>query len=96
MDRRKSKAKFFGFPLSKSGAQIVYILGVLMLIGTSLGSIWLIYIVWGSYTAWQYYIGLGLEGYYAWSVFSWIPYIVVIISFLILAIYMMQCGKRGR
>lgn len=95
MDRRKKgKAKFFGFPLTKTGAQIVYILGILLLIGTSISVLWLVYsimIMSSTYAAW------GVSGYYAGSYFTYmIPWLVVEISMLILAIYMINCGRKGR
>ena len=96
MDKSKSKANFFGFPLTQTGAQIVYILGVLLLIGTLLSSLWLFYLVWNSYMLWQTIVDLGYEEYYAWSMFSWLPHIISSVVFIILAIYMMQCGKKGR
>jgi len=93
--RKKGKAEFFGFPLTKGGAQIVYILGVLLLIGTSLSFLWLVYSAFTAYMLFQTYVLEGYAGYYAFSLWNWIPWLVVEIAMMILAIYMMQCGKKG-
>ena len=91
---KKGKAMFFGFPLTKGGAQIVYILGILLLIGTGISFLWLIYsfaIMSSTYAAW------GVSGYYAGSYMTYmVPWIAVEIAMMILAIYMIKCGKKGR
>ena len=92
--KKKSKAKFFGFPLTKTGAQIVYILGILLLIGTSVSLLWLVYsftIMSSAYAAW------GVSGYYAGGYLTYmIPWLVVEVSMVGLAIYMISCGRKGR
>ena len=95
MDRKeKKKAKFFGFPLTKMGAQIVYILGVLLLIGTAVSLLWLVYsyfTISAAYTAW------GVDPVYAGSYMTYIiPWLVIEISMVILAFYMISCGRKGR
>jgi len=94
MDKKKTKAKFFGFPLTKSGAQIVYILGILLLIGTGSSFLWLLYsftVMSSAYMAW------GVSGYYAGGYLTYmIPWLVVEVSMLVLAIYMISCGRKGR
>ena len=95
MDKnKKSKAKFFGFPLSKPGAQIVYILGVLLLIGTSINLLWMVYsfmTMSAAYAAW------GVSGYYAGSYLTYmIPWLFIEITMVILGIYMINCGRKGR
>lgn len=92
--RGRGKAKFFGFPLSTTGANVVYILGILLLIGTLCSFMWLIYsfvIMSSAYAAW------GVSGYYAGSYITYmIPWIIMEIVMLILAIYMINCGRKGR
>ena len=95
MDKKgKKKAKFFGFPLSKGGAQIVYILGILLLIGTSISLLWMIYsfiTMSAAYAAW------GVSGYYTAGYLTYIiPWLVIEIGMVVLAFYMINCGRKGR
>lgn len=93
--RGGGKAKFFGFPLSSTGANVVHILGILLLIGTGISLLWLVYsfVVMSST-----YASLGLAGtYYAGNYITYmIPWIIMEIAMLILAIYMINVGKKGR
>ena len=89
------RAKFFGFPLSKTGANIIYILGILLLIGTLCSFMWLIYsfVIMGSaYAAWGV-----IDTLYAGSYMTYmIPWAIMEIVMLALAIYMINCGRKGR
>ncbi len=87
------RAKFFGFPLSKTGANIVYILGILLLIGTLCSFMWLIYSFVMSLTMAVW----GLYGYYGGAYLTYmIPWAIMEIAMLILAIYMIKVGRKGR
>ena len=92
--RRRSKAKLFGFPLSKKGAQWVFIIGILVVIGASIQLLWLVY----SFAT----VGTAMA---AWGVMTWyvgsymtymIPWIVIIITMITLGFYMVVVGKKGR
>jgi hypothetical protein len=91
---RRGRAKFFGFPLSKQGANIVFILGILILIGAGIQLLWLVYsftTVGTALAAW------GAYGYYAGSYMMYmIPCLVIVIVLLVLGIYMIKVGKKGR
>ena len=92
--KKKGKAKFFGFPLSKMGAQVVYILGILLLIGTSINLLWMVYsfmTMSATYAAW------GVSGYYTGSYLTYIiPWLAIEIVMVVLAFYMINCGRKGR
>lgn len=92
--RGGSKAKFFGHPLTKSAAGIVFWLGVLMVIGASIQLMWLVYsymTVGAAIAAW------GVSSYYAGSYMMYmIPWLVVIIVLYILGFYMISVGRKGR
>ena len=95
MDKKnKRKAIFFGFPLTKQGANIVFILGILILLGVGISLMWLVYsfvTVGSAMAAW------GVGSLYAGSYMTYmIPWLVVEIAMLILAIYMITVGRKGR
>ena len=90
----RKKAKFFGFPLSKSGANIVFILGVLIVIGASIQLLWLVYsfaTVGTAMAAW------GVGTWYAGSYMTYmIPWLIIAVSMTILGFYMISVGRKGR
>ena len=92
--RGRRKAKFFGFPLSKTGANIVFLLGILILIGSSIQLMWLAYsyvTVGSAMAAW------GADTYYAGSYMTYmIPWLVIDVILAALGIYMISVGKSGR
>lgn len=89
----RGKAKFFGFPLSNVGAQIVFILGVLLLIGTLMSFLFLTWSFISTSALLSYY---GTHISYAGAFLSWIPWLITEIFMLGLAIYMIKVGKQGR
>jgi len=92
--RGRKKAKFFGYPLSQSGAGIVFILGILVLLGGSIQLFWLIYswaTVGSALAAW------GAAGYYAGSYMTYmIPWAIFAVALTILGGYMISVGKKGK
>lgn len=94
MDKgKKGKAMFFGFPLTKTGAQIVYVLGILMLIGVGIS---FLYLVWSIVSISTIYTSYGLFDYgTSFSFMYLIPQLVVEVFLLVLGIYMIKCGKKG-
>lgn len=92
--RGRKKVKFFGFPLTKKGAFWVFIIGILIVIGSSIQLLWLVYsfaTVGTAMAAW----GVGM--YYAGSYMTYmIPWLVIVIGMTILGFYMISIGRKGK
>ena len=84
----RNKVKFFGFPISRSSAPILFILGVLIFIGTLTSFLWM---GWSllSLTA----LGFQISGY---GIMTILPWLIMEISILTLSIYMIIIGKKGK
>ncbi|KKK85370.1 hypothetical protein LCGC14_2773970 [marine sediment metagenome] len=92
--RRRSKAKLFGFPLTKRGSFWVFIIGVLMVIGSSIQLLWLVY---SFTTVGTVMAAWGVGTYYAGSYMMYmIPWLVIIVVMLTLGFYFISVGKKGR
>jgi len=92
--KNKGKAKFFGFPLSKQGANIVFILGILIVLGALIQLFWLVYsyiTVGSAMAAW------GVGTWYAGSYMTYmIPWLIMDVILLSLGFYMIGVGRKGR
>ena len=90
MDRKKGSAKIFGYKLSKSDAKIVYFLGLLLFVSTLIVLAWILYWVTVSAPIWKANAEQDVATLGMWL---WMTYLIVDISFMFLACYMMRCSK---
>ncbi len=86
--KKINKANFFGFPISRSASSVLFIFGILILIGTSISFLWMGWSLISLTT-----LGLQITGY---GVMTILPWLIIEISMLVLAIYMISIGKRGK